>query len=200
MERTNLPACLTLFNKKLNSLQRYDVAQKCGILHRVISVCLNITSTIYTIAIFKTFVKKIMVQTVYALCPWSFTVWNLNCLVCKGSWVVCIKQNMNCKFQPSSMFVFLAFHLNGLLKVVQRLKIFQHTKFMIPLWLMQVLHSPQPFWRSWIYGIKIYGIHVNFNSMISLLNSIKIDQLVQTLLGGIKPAHRRTDRHSMDIL
>jgi hypothetical protein len=66
--------------------------------------------------------------------------------------------------------------------------------FMIPRWLVQVLHPPQkferpPFWNAWRYGIKKYGVEVTFNGMTSLLNFIKIYQLVQKLLGG---THRQT--------
>jgi hypothetical protein len=61
--------------------------------------------------------------------------------------------------------------------------------FMVPRWLVQVLHPPQkferpPFWNGWRYGNKKYGVKVTFNGMISLLNLIKIYQLVQKLLGG----------------
>jgi hypothetical protein len=43
------------------------------------------------------------------------------------------------------------------------------------------------------YGIKKYGIEVTFSDMTSLLNFIKIYELVQTLLGG---THRQTDRQA----
>jgi hypothetical protein len=67
--------------------------------------------------------------------------------------------------------------------------------FMVLRWLVQVLHPPQkferpPFWNSWRYGIKKYGVEVTFNGVTSLLNFIKIYQLVQKLLGG---THRQTD-------
>jgi hypothetical protein len=68
--------------------------------------------------------------------------------------------------------------------------------FMVPCWLVQVLHPPQtferpPFWNGWRYGIKKYSVEVTFNGMTSLLNYIKIYQFVQKLLGG---THRQTDR------
>jgi hypothetical protein len=44
-----------------------------------------------------------------------------------------------------------------------------------------------------MYGIKKYGIEVIFNGMTSLLNFIKIYQLVQKLLGGTQTG-RQTDR------
>jgi hypothetical protein len=54
---------------------------------------------------------------------------------------------------------------------------------------MQVLLPPEkfehpPFWNGCSYGIKNYGIKVTFNGMTSLLNFIKIYQLVQKLMGG----------------
>jgi hypothetical protein len=52
LQRTNLPTFLTLFNK-LNFLQRYEIAQKYRILHRMFIVCPNITSNFRTIAVFK---------------------------------------------------------------------------------------------------------------------------------------------------
>jgi hypothetical protein len=53
---------------------------------------------------------------------------------------------------------------------------------------MQVLNPPQkferpPFWNAWRYGIEMYGVEVTFNDMASLLNALKIYQLVQNLLG-----------------
>jgi hypothetical protein len=60
---------------------------------------------------------------------------------------------------------------------------------MFPCWLVQVLHPSQtferpPFWNGWSYGIKKYSDKVTFNGMTSLLNFIKIYQLIQKLLGG----------------
>jgi hypothetical protein len=85
---------------------------------------------------------------------------------------------------------------NGHIKVVHPLKIYQYIK--VPRWLVQVLHPPQkferpPFWNDLRYGITRYGVEVIFNSINSLLNFLKIYQLVQKLLGG---THRRTDRWS----
>jgi hypothetical protein len=53
---------------------------------------------------------------------------------------------------------------------------------------MQVLKSPQkcerpPFWNGFSYSIKNYSTEVIFNGMTSLLNFIKIYQLVQKLIG-----------------
>jgi hypothetical protein len=44
--------------QKLNSLQRYDIAQNYRILHRFFSVYHNITSKFRTIAVFKNCVKE----------------------------------------------------------------------------------------------------------------------------------------------
>jgi hypothetical protein len=46
-----------------------------------------------------------------------------------------------------------------------------------------------PFRNGYSYSIKNYGIDVTFNDMTSLLNFIKIFQLVQKLMWG-------TDRHT----
>jgi hypothetical protein len=61
--------------------------------------------------------------------------------------------------------------------------------------LVQVLHPPQkferpPFWNGCSYGIKNYGVEVTFNGMTSLLNFIKIYQLVQKFMGS---RHTRQD-------
>jgi hypothetical protein len=74
---------------------------------------------------------------------------------------------------------------------------------MVPRWLVQVLNPPQkferpPFWRVWRYGIKKYGVEVTFSGMTSLLNFIKIYQLVQKLLEGWH-TDRRTDRQTGDL-
>jgi hypothetical protein len=74
--------------------------------------------------------------------------------------------------------------------------------FVVPRWMVQVLHPPQkferpPFWNGWRYGIMKYGIEVTLNCMTSLLNFIKIYQLVQKLLGG---THRQTDGQTGDLI
>jgi hypothetical protein len=72
---------------------------------------------------------------------------------------------------------------------------------MVARWLVQVLYPPQkferpPFKNAWRYGIRKYGIKVTFNGMTSLLNFIKIYQLVQKLLGG----DTQTDRQTGDLI
>jgi hypothetical protein len=72
---------------------------------------------------------------------------------------------------------------------------------MVRRWLVQVLHPPQkferpPFCNGWSYGIKKYDVEVIFNGMTSLLNFIKIYQLVQKLLGG----DTQTDRQDGDLI
>jgi hypothetical protein len=62
-------------------------------------------------------------------------------------------------------------------------------QLMVPRWLVEVSHPPQkferpPFWYAWRYGINKYGVEVTFNGITSVLNFIKIYQLVQKLLGG----------------
>jgi hypothetical protein len=70
---------------------------------------------------------------------------------------------------------------------------------MVPRLLVQVLHLPQkferpPFCNGWRYGIIKYGVEITFDGMTSLLNVIKIYQLVPKLLGGDTQADGQTDR------
>jgi hypothetical protein len=74
--------------------------------------------------------------------------------------------------------------LNCVVTMVTDLKV-----FMAPHCLVQVFHTSSevwtlPFWNIWSYRIKEYGIAIKFNDMISLLNFMKIYQLVQKLLVG----------------
>jgi hypothetical protein len=107
---------------------------------------------------------------------------------CNGSWVVSTEQTMNFNIQTAAMFVFF-FYKNGLIKSCSSFEdLSVYNIFMVPRWLVQVLHPSQkferpPFWNGYRYGIKKYGVEVTFNGMTSLLNFIKIYQLVQQLLG-----------------
>jgi hypothetical protein len=51
-----------------------------------------------------------------------------------------------------------------------------------------------------VTGLKKYGIEVTFDRMTSLLNFIKIYQLVQKLLVGDTQTDRRTDRQAGDFI
>jgi len=86
------------------------------------------------------------------------------------------------------MFPFFVFRKSGLIKSCP-LKIYQNTKFHGPTLTGASFNPPQkferpPFWNGCSYGIKNYGVEVTFNGMTSLLNFIKIYQLVQKLIGG----------------
>jgi hypothetical protein len=64
---------------------------------------------------------------------------------------------------------------------------------------MEILHPPQkferpPFWNGCSYGINNYDVEVSFNGMTPLLNSIKICQLLQKLMGD-----RHTDKMVMSL-
>jgi hypothetical protein len=115
---------------------------------------------------------------------------------CNGSWVVSTDQTMNFNMQTAAMFEFLCFWQKWSyfkLFIVWRSMSIQNC--MVPRWLVQVLHPPQkferpPFWNGWRYGIRKYGAEVTFNGMTSVLNFIKIYQLVQKVLGG---THRQAD-------
>jgi hypothetical protein len=85
---------------------------------------------------------------------------------------------LNINRPPCQYFQFLAKKV--LLKVVNPLKIYQNT-FYGPTSSVQVKNLPQkferrPFWKG--------CVEVNFNGITSLLNFIKIYQLVQKLGGG----------------
>jgi hypothetical protein len=118
---------------------------------------------------------------------------------CNSSWVVSTKQNKNFNIQTAAMFVFFVFDKNGLIKSCSSFEDLSVYKISWSHVEVKILHPPQkfkhpPFWNSWSYGTKKYGVEVTFNGMTSLLNFIKIYQLVQTLLGG--HTHRQTDRQT----
>jgi hypothetical protein len=59
---------------------------------------------------------------------------------------------------------------------------------------VQALHPPQkfehpPFWNCLSYEIKNYCVEVFLNDITSLLNFMKLYQLVQTLLVGTQRQH-----------
>jgi hypothetical protein len=118
-----------------------------------------------------------------------------------GSWVVSIKQTMNFNIQTAAMFVFFCFWQKcSYWKLFILWRSISIQNFMVPRWMVQVLHPPQkferpPFWNGWNYGINKYGIEVTFNGMTSLLNLIKIYKLVQKLW---RETHRQTDRQTGD--
>jgi hypothetical protein len=83
-----------------------------------------------------------------------------------------------------------------LIKAVYTLKICQHTKFHGPTLTGVSFASSQMFespscWNYYSHGIKNYGVEVTFNDMTSLLNFIKICQLVKKLIGGYIDAQRQ---------
>jgi hypothetical protein len=96
------------------------------------------------------------------------------------------------------MFVFFVFDKNDLIKSCSSFEdlsgnkiLWSHVewcKFCIHLRSLNVRH----FGMLARYGIKKCGIEVTFNGMTSLLNFIKIYQLVQTLMGG-GDTERQTD-------
>jgi hypothetical protein len=121
-----------------------------------------------------------------------------------GSWVVSTKQTMDFNIQTAAMFVFLFSTKMVLLKVVYPLNIYQYTQFHGPTLTGESLHPPQkferpPFWNSWRYGIKKYGVEVTFNGIASPLNLIKMYPLVQKLLGW-GHRDRQTDRQTGDLI
>jgi hypothetical protein len=77
-----------------------------------------------------------------------------------GSWVASTKPTMNFNIQTTAMFVFFVFDKNGLIKSCSSFGDISMQNFMVPRWLVQVLHPPQkfehaPFWNGWRYGIKL---------------------------------------------
>jgi hypothetical protein len=107
-----------------------------------------------------------------------------------GSWVLPVKLNVNfnCVNRPLCSSVWIVAKVI-LLKVCHPLKICWHTKcygptfsgasfaFTSEVWRLQ-------FWNDWSNSIQNYGVEVTLNGMTSLLNFIKICQLVQMLMQG----------------
>jgi hypothetical protein len=125
---------------------------------------------------------------------------------CNGSWVVSTKQTMNFNIQLAAMFAFFVADKNGLIKSCSWLRrSISMQNFMFPRWLVQVLLPSQkfvrpPFWNGWRYRIMKYGVEVTFNGMTSLLNSIKIYQLVQKLLGDTQTDRLVISEASLSLL
>jgi hypothetical protein len=100
-------------------------------------------------------------------------------------------QNMVFNFQPASMFVFLVFSKNCLVKTCSSLEnLWPHNiswsdvdgfKF----WIHLSSSSVHSFWNGWRYGIKKCGVEVTFNGMTSAEFNINL-LVVQMLLGGIE--------------
>jgi hypothetical protein len=136
------------------------------------------TSKLGNTATLKSFVK----QNSYSNKNWQsmsmvFTVPNIICPECNGSGVASIKQNTNFNLHHYECSYFWFLTKMASLIVVHPLKIsMQH--FMVPRWLVKVLHPTQkfehpPFRNGRSYGIKSYGVEITFNSVASLLNLIK---------------------------
>jgi hypothetical protein len=98
------------------------------------------------------------------------------------------------------MFVFFVFDKNGLMKSCSSFE--DLLAYKIPWshvdWCKFCIHlrslNAHHFGMVEGTGLKKYGVEVTFNGMISLLNFIKIYQLVQRLLGG------HTDRQAGDLI
>jgi hypothetical protein len=151
---------------------------------RLLLLCLKIPPLPYS----KGALKKIIVQIKLVAMFMIFECTELYSSKCNGSWVVSIKQNVNFKFQPPTMFYFCFIA-----------KLFLYNLFILwisilvqnamdPRWLVQVLHPPQKyerslFWNGCSKGVRNYGVEFIFNGITCLLNFIKVYQLVQTLIG-----------------
>jgi hypothetical protein len=114
---------------KINSLQRYDIAQNHRILHRVVQrLSQHNLKFSHHRHIWKTASNKIMIQ-IKLTCPWSLAIPKFICPSATVNelspqnkiWILTFKQ------LPCSYFLFLT--KMGSLKVVHRLKICQYTKF-----------------------------------------------------------------------
>jgi hypothetical protein len=108
------------------------------------------------------------------------------------------------KRPPCSYLLFLTKMVS--LKVVHPLKIYQYTKFHVPTLIGASFVSISEVWKSaiwngWRYWIKKYGVDVTFNDMTSLLNFIKIYQLIQSYYGGTdRRTDGQTDRQTGDLI
>jgi hypothetical protein len=68
---------------------------------------------------------------------------------CNGSWVVATKQNTNFNIQTAAIFVFFLFLTKMVsLKVVHPLKIYQYTKFHVPMLTGASFASTSEVWTS----------------------------------------------------
>jgi hypothetical protein len=90
--------------RKLNSLQRYDIAQNYRILHRVIQRLSQHNLKMIQM-------KLTGISMINTLFQSSFHLSKYN-----GSWVVSTKQNVDFNIQTAAMFVFFVFNKNSLIK------------------------------------------------------------------------------------
>jgi hypothetical protein len=97
------------------------------------SVYPNITSKFRTIAYLKTASNKIIIQIEFVGMSMISYCTKVSLSECNGSWVVSTKQTMDFTIQTAAMFVFFVFYKNGLIKFVHPLKIYQYTKFHVPM-------------------------------------------------------------------
>jgi hypothetical protein len=102
--------------RKLNSLERYDIAQNYRILHRVVHRYSNITSKFHTIAIFKNCAKQTTIRIKLIGMSMISYYTRIHLSKCNGSWVVSTKRTMNFNIQMAAMFVFFLSDKNGLIK------------------------------------------------------------------------------------
>jgi hypothetical protein len=106
-----------------HTLKRYDIAQNYGILPTVVQ---RLSQHNLQISNYR-YIKKIRQMKLVDISV-IFHYSNLRLSKQKGSWVVSIKQNVNFKFQPPSVFVFCFFFAKlASLKVSIPLKIYQRT-------------------------------------------------------------------------
>jgi hypothetical protein len=115
--------------------------------------------------------------------------------MCNSSWVISTQQTVNFDIQTAAMFVFFVFDKNGLINSCSSFEDLSVHKISWSHvdWCKFCIQKFErlPFWNVWRYGIKKYGVKVTFNGMTSLLNFIKIYQLVPNLFVG---THRQKDR------
>jgi hypothetical protein len=143
-----------------------------------------------------------------------FRCTKLRSFKCNDSWVVTTKYMLILNFNRSPFPYFSFFFANMvLLKVVNRLKLYQVQSFMVLRWVTHVLHSTQkferpPFRNGCSYSIKNYGVEAISNGMTFLLNFIKSSNWFRSWWGdrpnwfrswwGHRQTHRQENKLSWD--
>jgi hypothetical protein len=121
--------------RKLNSLQRYDIAQNYRILHRVVQRIPTKPQNFAPSSYLKTASNKTMIQIMSMIFYYTkvhFSKYN-------GSWVISTKQTMNFNIQTAAMFVFFCFWQKwSCYKLFILWRSIRKQNFMFPRWLVQV--------------------------------------------------------------
>jgi hypothetical protein len=173
--------------------------------HWLVKFCIHLSSLkILPSPYSKDMSKKVIIQTKLVGMYMSFHCTKLHLSKCNSSLVVSIKQNVNFKFQLPAMFLFVVFRKNGLIKSCSSSENLSEYKISWPYvnWCKFCIHLKfefPAFWNGCSCGIKNCCAEVTYSGMTSLLNFIKIYQLVEKLMGGDRCTDTHTDRMVMSL-